>query len=90
MKAKLKTGEIVELIRNDDFSAAKYLNKETSEYVYDDEIELFVENQTYEQGVKDTIDEAVKLLEYANAGVLYIDYFKKKMNEVMKIPKDRI
>ena len=44
----------------------------------------------YEEGVKDSIREAVQLLEYANAGVLYIDYFKKKMNEVMKIPKDRI
>lgn len=81
MKAKLKTGEIVELIRNDDFSAAKYLNKETSEYVYDDEIELLVENHTYKQGVQDTIDEVVKILEESSAGVLYVNYVKKKLEE---------
>ena len=81
MKAKLKTGEIVELIRNDDFSAAKYLNKETSEYVYDDEIELLVENHTYKPGVQDTIDEVVKILEESSAGVLYVNYVKKKLEE---------
>ena len=81
MKAKLKTGEIVELIKNDDFSTAKYLNKETSEYVYDDEIELLVENHTYEQGVKDTINEVVKMLEESSAGVLYINYMKRKLEE---------
>lgn len=81
MKAKLKTGEIVELIKNDDFSTAKYLNKETGEYVYDDEIELLVENHTYEQGVKDTINEIVKILEESSAGVLYINYMKRKLEE---------
>ena len=42
MKAKLKTGEIIEIIKNDDFSAAKYLNKETTQYIYDDEIEEII------------------------------------------------
>ena len=42
MKVKLKTGKIIEVIKNDDFSAAKYINKETSEYVYDDEIDSFM------------------------------------------------
>ena len=42
MKAKLKTGEIIEIIKNDDFSAAKYLNKETTQYIFDDEIEEII------------------------------------------------
>lgn len=44
MKAKLKTGEIIEIIKNDDFCAAKYLNKETSQYIFDDEIEEIINN----------------------------------------------
>lgn len=44
MKAKLKTGEIIEIIKNDDFSAAKYLNKETTQYIFDDEIEEIINN----------------------------------------------
>lgn len=39
MKAKLKTGEIIEIIKNDDFCAAKWLDKETTRYIFDDEIE---------------------------------------------------
>ena len=42
MKAKLKTGEIIEIIKNDDFSVAKYLNKETTQYIFDDEIEEII------------------------------------------------
>ncbi len=38
MKALLKTGETIEIVPNDDFCAAKYINKETSEYVFNDEI----------------------------------------------------
>lgn len=38
MKALLKTGETIEIIPNDDFCAAKYINKETTEYVFNDEI----------------------------------------------------
>ena len=44
MKAKLKTGEIIEIIKNDDFSAAKYLNKETTEYIFGDEIEEIIKD----------------------------------------------
>ena len=44
MKAKLKTGEIIEIIKNDDFSAAKYLNKETTQYIFDDEIEEIIKD----------------------------------------------
>ena len=39
MKVKLKSGEIIEVVPNDDFCAAKFINKETSEYVFDEEIE---------------------------------------------------
>ena len=39
MKALLKTGKIIEIIPNDDLNAAKYVDKETSEYIFDDEIE---------------------------------------------------
>ena len=38
MKALLKTGEIIEIIPNDELCAAKYINKETSEYVFNEEI----------------------------------------------------
>jgi hypothetical protein len=44
MKAKLKTGEIIEIIKNDDFCAAKYLNKETTQYIFDDEIEEIIKD----------------------------------------------
>jgi len=42
MKAKLKTGEIIEIIKNDDLCAAKYLNKKTTQYIFDDEIEEII------------------------------------------------
>lgn len=42
MKVKLKSGEIIEVVKNDDFSPARFLNKETSEYVFDEEIECEV------------------------------------------------
>jgi len=47
MKAKLKTGEIIEIIKNDDFSAAKYLNKETTQYIFDDEIEEIIKDDNF-------------------------------------------
>lgn len=39
MKIKLTNGKIVEAVKNDELCAARYINKETSEYIYDDEIE---------------------------------------------------
>lgn len=39
MKIKLKNGKIVEAVKNNELCAAKYINKETDEYIYDDEIE---------------------------------------------------
>lgn len=35
----------------------------------------------FEIGEKLAIERAIKLLEYANAGTLYINYFKRKMEE---------
>ena len=46
MKALLKTGEIIEIVPNDDFCAAKYINKETSEYIFDDEIAEILTGET--------------------------------------------
>lgn len=98
MKAKLKTGEIVELIKNDDFSAAKYLNKETREYVHDDEIEEFIkEGDTYDEGykagVKDTLEDAIRVMRErydCNYYVSMIKYFEKKLEEIMFVPKKRL
>lgn len=42
MIIKLKSGKTIEVVPNDDFCAARYMNKETSEYVFDDEIEYEV------------------------------------------------
>jgi len=39
MKAKLKTGKIIDVVPNDDFCAARWVDKETSEYIFDDEID---------------------------------------------------
>lgn len=47
MKIKLKNGKIVEAVKNDELCAAKYINKETSEYIYNDEIEKVFEFDKY-------------------------------------------
>ena len=42
LRVKLKSGEIIEVVKNDDFCAAKYLNKETTEYIFDEDIEEII------------------------------------------------
>ena len=42
LKVRLKSGEIIEVVKNDDFCAAKYLNKETTEYIFDEDIEEII------------------------------------------------
>ena len=42
LRVRLKSGEIIEVIKNDDFCAAKYLNKETTEYIFDEDIEEII------------------------------------------------
>ena len=39
MRIKLKTGEIVEAVKNDELCAALYINKETDEYIYNEDID---------------------------------------------------
>jgi hypothetical protein len=42
LRVRLKSGEIIEVVKNDDFCAAKYLNKETTEYIFDEDIEEII------------------------------------------------
>ena len=46
MKARVKkTGEIIDVELNDELSAANWVNSETSEYVFNDEIEFDIERR---------------------------------------------
>ena len=45
MKALFKTGEIIDVVLNDDFCAAEYINKETYEYVFDEDIVTFINEE---------------------------------------------
>lgn len=58
MKALLKTGKIIDIIPNDELNAAKYVDKETSEYVFDDEIAEILADETWdrEQMLKDAVE----------------------------------
>ena len=65
MKAILKNGEIIDIIKNEDFSAARYINKETTEYVFDDEIEAVINDDIsfdaiYKIGFEAAIDKAAE------------------------------
>lgn len=65
MKAILKNGDIIDIINNDDCSAARYINKETSEYVYDEEIEHVINDDmsleaVYRKGFENAIDKAAE------------------------------
>lgn len=44
-KVRLKTGEIITVVPNQELSAARYINKDTTEYIHDDEIEEFLEDE---------------------------------------------
>ena len=61
MKALLKTGETIEIIPNDDFCAAKYINKETSEYVFNDEIVEIINEELEKPMIFDSeLEEEIK------------------------------
>lgn len=65
MKIKLKNGKIVEAVKNDELCAAKYINKETDEYIYDDEIEAVINDDIsfdaiYKIGFEAAIDKAAE------------------------------
>lgn len=81
MKALLKNGKVIEIIPNEDFCAAKYIDKETSEYIFDDEIEKILKDEPVMSGlakVRKMINE--KLKEYWNAASPMddkIEYYRK-------------
>lgn len=65
MKIKLTNGKIVEAVKNDELNAAKYINKESDEYIYDDEIEEVINDDIsfdsiYKIGFKAAIDKAAE------------------------------
>ena len=87
MKALLKTGKIIDIIPNDELNAAKYVDKKTSEYIFDDEIAEILTDETSD--VKDAATEyehnrvyESELENYA----CYLDTLEEGETPVMKEP----